>query len=94
MLHMVIERFKNGSIAAVGERFRAKGRMMPENVSYVASWLDPAGTICYQLMEAPDAAALQPWFDRWNDLMDFEVKQVLSSADFWAQFLAKQGGKV
>lgn len=85
MLHMVIEHFKSGAIETVGERYRAKGRMLPENVSYVASWLDPAGTICYQLMEAPNADALKPWFDRWDDLMDFEVTPVLTSADFWAQ---------
>lgn len=92
MLFMVIERFKNGDIAPVGERFRAKGRMMPDNVSYVSSWLDPAGTICFQLMEAPDADALKPWLSRWDDLMDCEIIPVLTSADFWAKVRSKDGG--
>jgi hypothetical protein len=85
MLLMVIERFKDGNAKAVGERFRLSGRMMPEGVAYVASWLDPAGTQCFQLMEAPDPEALKPWTDRWDDLMDFEVIPVLTSAEFWAR---------
>ena len=85
MHFMVVERFKNGDIGPVGERFRARGRMMPDNVSYVASWLDPAGTICFQLMEAPDQESLNPWIARWADLMDCEVIPVHTSAEFWAQ---------
>ena len=85
MLLMVIERFKGAGIGAVGERFHAKGRMMPDDVAYVASWLDPAGTICYQLMEAPGPDSLRAWMKHWDDLMDFEVVPVLTSADFWAK---------
>lgn len=85
MLIMVVERFKKDAIDTVGARYRAKGRMLPEGVAYVSSWLDEEGTICYQLMEAQNQAALKPWTDQWDDLMDFELVPVRPSADFWAK---------
>jgi hypothetical protein len=85
MLFMVIEHFKGGNAKLVGERFRQSGRMMPEGVVYLASWLEPAGDRCFQVMEAPNAELLNVWVSRWNDLMDFEIIPVLTSADFWAK---------
>ncbi len=82
MLFMIIEDFKD--VAAIGKRFRAKGRMMPEGVTYHASWVDPLRNRCFQLMEARDEEALRPWLAAWNDLTDFEVVPVLTSAEFWA----------
>ena len=87
MLLMVVEHFKQGP-EPVGERWQAKGRMMPEGVIYHASWLDPDGKCCFQLMEAENAEALKPWMERWDDLMDFEVTEVATSADFWAKHRA------
>lgn len=84
MLFMVIETFPHG-IDVVGARFRERGRMMPEGVSYVASWIDADGARCFQVMEAPDRAALSGWTRNWDDLVDFEVVLVESSADFWAR---------
>lgn len=84
MLFMVIEDFKNGDHAAIGERFFRDGRMMPECVVYHASWIDPVNARCYQIMEAPAAEDLQPWMDRWADLMEFQVVPVQTSKDFWA----------
>jgi Protein of unknown function (DUF3303) len=84
MLFMVIERFKGGA-AAVGERFRLQGRMLPPNVNYRDSWVDETGTRCFQLMEAPNIDSLKEWTTRWNDLVTFEIVPVLSSADFWAR---------
>jgi hypothetical protein len=37
---MVIERFKRKDAVPIGERFRQKGRMMPQDVSCVSSWVD------------------------------------------------------
>src|SRR5271156_4182910 len=85
MLLMVIERFKNGDAGPIGERFRRDGRMLPEGVVYHASWIDPAGARCSQLMEAPDAESLAAWTSRWDDLVEFEVVSVLPSADFWSK---------
>ncbi len=85
MLFMVIERFKHGDARLIGERFRRSGRMLPEGVAYRASWVDAAGTRCFQVMEAPHAELLNPWVSRWDDLIDFEIVPVLSSTDFWAK---------
>jgi len=58
--------------------------MLPQGVTYHASWVDAAGTRCFQVMETPDAELLKTWIRRWDDLIDFEVVPVLTSADFWA----------
>ncbi len=83
-LFMVIERMKSSDPGPVGERFRKFGRMMPADVQYVASWLEPSGARCFQVMEAPARASLDPWIAAWSDLTDFEVVPVLTSAEFWA----------
>src|SRR5437773_8763095 len=83
MLYMVIERYKNGDPGPVGERFRREGRMMPDGLTYVASWMETTGASCYQLMESPTEALLHEWIARWYDLVDFEVVPVLPSADYW-----------
>jgi len=84
VLFMVIETFAKGA-EAVGERFALKGRMMPDGVSYEASWVDVTGSRCFQLMRAPDRAILDVWIAHWNDLVDFEVVSVLTSQEFWSQ---------
>lgn len=85
MLFMVIERYKDRNPRAVGERFNQRGRMLPGDVRYHASWLDFAGTRCFQVLESPNSELLELWMSRWSDLVDFEVVPVLSSADFWAR---------
>ena len=84
MLFMVIEKFKDGDAKPVGERFARQGRMLPDDVSYESSWMEPDGRRCFQLMRAPTMAALEPWTARWSDLVDFEVIPVVPSAEFWA----------
>jgi len=84
MLFMVIERFKNGP-GPIGERFQREGRMLPEQVSYHASWVESSGGRCFQLMEAPSAEHLTPWVRRWDDLVDFEIVPVVNSGEFWSK---------
>jgi hypothetical protein len=84
MLFMVIERFKNA--AAVGERFKVCGRMLPERVVYQTSWMEETGARCFQIMEAASLAALQVWIARWDDLVEFEIVPVVTSTEFWARF--------
>lgn len=55
---MVIERFEPDQIAAIGRRFQQNGRMLPDGVTYHASWIDPEATRCFQLMEAASAKML------------------------------------
>jgi hypothetical protein len=81
MLFMVIERFRD--TLAIGERFARQGRQLPDNVSYHASWIDPANERCFQLMEAPSLEDLEPWARAWADLMEFEIVAVVPSAEFW-----------
>jgi len=81
MLYMVIERFKDAP--AIYQRLREKGRMMPEGLEYVSSWIDVDLKICWQVMlaEAEDESLFQTWIDNWKDLVDFEIVQVRTSAE-------------
>lgn len=81
MLFMVIETFRPGRAPDVYRRFRDKGRMAPEGVAYVTSWVDFEFHRCFQVMEAPSAALLSEWTDNWDDLVDFEVIPVRTSAE-------------
>ncbi len=85
MLFMVIEKFKHADTKRIGERFRERGRMLPDGVAYHASWVDSAGARCFQVMEAQQPELLHEWISRWEDLVDFEVVPVQTSADFWSQ---------
>jgi len=81
MLYMVIERFKEGAAPEIYRRFREKGRMMPEGLEYVSSWIDLDFKICYQLMRTEDFTLFDKWIDNWRDLMEFEIIPVRSSTE-------------
>ena len=85
-LYMVIEHFTAGA-EPVYCRFRDRGRMAPDGVTYIGSWVDAALTRCYQVMQADDRALLDAWMANWSDLVDFEVHEVMSSADAAARVL-------
>jgi hypothetical protein len=89
MLFMVIERFKNRDAKPVYARFDEKGRMMPEGLKYVASWIDTSFDRCFQVMECDDERLLHEWADNWRDLVDFEFVPVRNSADARAAALAE-----
>ena len=82
---MVIENFKNGDPKPIRERFFHDGRMLPADVVYHASWVDPASARCFQIMEAADLDALKTWIDCWSDLIDFKIAPVLTSQEYWAK---------
>lgn len=79
MKYMVIERFRRGA-APVYERAADKGRMLPEGLSYVDSWVDERLNRCFQLMEADDAGLFDQWTARWNDLVEFDIVPVVTRA--------------
>ena len=85
MLWMIIERFKPDSTDLVGQRFQTQGRMLPEEVEYLSSWLTPDGSVCYQLMRSPSRALIDVWVSRWSDLVEFEITQVETSEAYWSQ---------
>jgi len=80
MLYMVLEHYK-GDPVPVYRRFREQGRLAPEGLRYVGSWVTADLHRCYQLMECDDPALLQQWIDRWKDIVDFQVVPVITSAD-------------
>lgn len=80
-LYMVVENFKNGNAVPVYRRFRERGRMAPEGLNYVSSWVDQDLARCFQIMEAPERALLDQWMANWSDLVDFEVYPVMTSQD-------------
>jgi uncharacterized glyoxalase superfamily protein PhnB len=87
MLFMVIERFRDGNARLVYERFRDRGRMAPDGLKYVASWVDSRLACCYQVMETDDRVLLDRWIANWSDLTDFEVIPVMTSQQAAAKAL-------
>ncbi len=74
--YMVIETFLPGCKDKVYERFHQKGRMLPEGLIYINSWLEKDGDRCFQLMETNDPSLFQQWIKRWNDLTRFEIIEI------------------
>ena len=89
MLYMVIERFKNREAIPVYRRFREKGRMTPEGLDYVESWVETNFDRCFQLMECEDARLLEEWATHWKDLVEFEFVPVRRSKEA-AEYLDPQ----
>ena len=80
-LYMLVEHFKNKDAVSVYRRFRDRGRMVPEGLIYVSSWVDQKLERCYQLMETADRELLDKWMANWSDLIDFEVHPVVTSKE-------------
>jgi hypothetical protein len=72
---MVIEHFRNQDAKAVYARFREKGRLMPDGISFVASWVTADLGRCFQVMDRDDM--LQRWVAEWADLVAFEILPVV-----------------
>jgi hypothetical protein len=79
MLYMVVERYKNRDAKSVYARFRERGRMLPEGLAYIDSWVEPNFNRCFQLMECDDPQLLQEWASHWQDLVEFEFVPVVRS---------------
>lgn len=81
MRYMVVEHFRNGDAVPVYRRFREHGRLAPDGLQYVSSWIDIALGRCFQLMETEDRTLLDRWIENWDDLVEFEVYPVISSSE-------------
>ena len=81
MLFMVIETFRNQDAKSIYRRFRDKGRMMPDGLAFVGSWVSADVGRCFQLMETDDVTLLQRWVTEWSDLIEFEIVPVVPGKD-------------
>ncbi len=77
MLFMVIERFKDRDALAVYRRFRERGRMTPDGLTFVESWDEANCERCFQIMQCHDVRLLQQWAAHWRDLVEFEFVPVM-----------------
>jgi hypothetical protein len=81
MLFVIVENFRGGDPVPVYRRFRDRGRLAPQGLQYIGSWVSVDLTRCYQIMECEDRALLDEWIGNWEDVVDFEVIPAMTSAD-------------
>ena len=86
MLYMVIETFRDANAAAIYRRFHEKGRMQPEGLKYVDSWVQVDRCRCFQLIECDDRKLFDQWLAHWEDLMEFEIVPVQPSREVAAAY--------
>jgi len=89
VLFVVIEHYRDGDPAPVYRRFREQGRLAPDGLRYVSSWVTHDLARCYQVMECDERALLDAWIARWSDLVEFEVVPVVTSAEAAAMVAAR-----
>jgi len=79
--YMVVEHFTKGA-RVIYERAKESGRMLPDGLVYIDSWIDERTLeTCWQLMETDDPALFDEWFSHWSDLGEIEVVPVIGSAE-------------
>ena len=93
MKYMVIEQFIGGESAPVYSRFQERGRMLPEGLNYLDSWVDLNSGRCFQLMETDDPRLFDKWIACWSDLVQFEVIPVMTSAEATTRELSRRRDK-
>ncbi len=81
MLYMIVEHFRDRDPIPVYRRFRDHGRLAPDGLQYVSSWVDETLGRCFQLMETDDRKLLDEWMAKWADLAEFEVYPVITSRE-------------
>ena len=91
MLYMIIEHYRDGDPRPVYRRFRERGRLAPDGVRYVSSWITTDLRRCYQVMECDDRCLLDEWIANWRDIVDFECLPVITSPEAAAAVAALDG---
>lgn len=87
---MVVERFRFGP-EPVYARFREQGRLAPDGLDYISSWVSEDLTQCWQVMEEASPGLLEQWMARWEDLVEFQATPVLTSQE--AEDRTRSGGR-
>jgi len=82
MLFMIVERFRDNDMIPTYQRVRAEGRMFPDGLKYIDSWVEPNFSRCFQLMECDDLRLLQQWILNWRGSgTTFEIVPVVTSKE-------------
>ncbi len=82
MLFMVIERFAENDMIPIYKQVRSQGRMLPDGLEYVDSWVEANFARCFQLMRCDDLRLFQEWVLKWRGSgATFEVVPVVSSKE-------------
>ena len=81
MLYMIVEHFRDGDARPVYRRFRDRGRLAPEGLTYVSSWVTADLCRCFQVMECDDVRLLEQWMREWEDIVEIECIPVVTSAE-------------
>jgi len=92
MTYLIIEHFRNRDPVPVYRRFQQHGRLAPSGVTYVGSWVTDDLSRCYQVMACDERSQLDEWLRNWEDLVEFEVYPVLSSAEVVTRLGARLAG--
>ena len=93
MLFMIIERFHNHDPLPVYTRFQNHGRLAPAGLTYISSWVSQDLSQCYQVMEAEKRELVDQWIKEWEDLVDFEVVEVMGSEEAKTRVLGQKEKK-
>lgn len=88
MTYMIIETFKQGKVKEIYQHLEEKGRMQPVGLTYINSWIDENMEKCYQVMETDSIDKIHQWISNWDDVMEFDIVPVISSAEAKARALS------
>ncbi|MFI5247912.1 MAG: DUF3303 domain-containing protein [Nitrospirales bacterium] len=80
-LYLVVEKFRGGDPVPAYRRFRDRGRLTPDGLRYINSWVSADFSRCYQLMECEDRQLIDRWIAHWDDLVEFEIVPVVTSPE-------------
>jgi hypothetical protein len=89
MLYMIVEHFRNADPLPVYRRFRDRGRLAPDGLQYISSWVDEDLQRCFQIMETADRDLLDQWIANWSDIVEFQVYPVVTSKEADARIAAR-----
>ncbi len=82
MLFMIIERFRDNDMVPIYQRLRDEGRLLPDGLTYIDSWVEPNFSRCFQLMACDDLALFESWNLRWRGSgATLEIVAVVGGAD-------------